>query len=53
MKDKEKPETDKAAEISSKGVETNPVEVADNVVLRKLLVSLSNLCTSIIFEITN
>ncbi|KAL8479906.1 hypothetical protein ACS0TY_026739 [Phlomoides rotata] len=32
-----KSEIDKAAEVSSKAVETNPVEVSDNVVLRKLL----------------
>ncbi|KAK4441358.1 hypothetical protein Salat_0470700 [Sesamum alatum] len=35
--DKEKPETDKATEISDKAVETKPVDVLDNAVLRKLL----------------
>lgn len=43
MKDNEKPEADKATEVSIKSVETNPVEVSDNVVMRKLLVSLNNL----------
>ncbi|KAI3461221.1 hypothetical protein Pfo_017884 [Paulownia fortunei] len=37
VKDKEKPKMDKATEISIKAVESNPVEVSDNVVLRKLL----------------
>ncbi|KAL2240020.1 UNVERIFIED_CONTAM: hypothetical protein Sindi_0643200 [Sesamum indicum] len=35
--DKEKTEADKAIEISDKAVETNPVDVLDNAVLRKLL----------------
>ncbi|XP_073146020.1 uncharacterized protein [Henckelia pumila] len=37
VKDEEKPVTDKAKEISDKSIETNPVEVSDNTVLRKLL----------------
>lgn len=51
--EKEKPESYKTAEVASKAVETNPVEVPDNAVLRKLLVSLSNLCTSIVFEMSD
>lgn len=43
---------DNATEVASEAVETNPAEVLDNAVLRKLLVSLSNLWTCIIFEIT-
>ncbi|KAL0460856.1 UNVERIFIED_CONTAM: hypothetical protein Slati_0712800 [Sesamum latifolium] len=35
--DKEKTEADKSIEISDKAVETNPVDVLDNAVLRKLL----------------
>ncbi|GFP97186.1 structural maintenance of chromosomes protein 3 [Phtheirospermum japonicum] len=37
VKDEEKPETDKATEVSVKSVETNPVDVPDNAVMRKLL----------------
>lgn len=37
VKDEETPETNKAIEISDKSIETNPVEVTDNTVLRKLL----------------
>ncbi|KAL8029533.1 hypothetical protein ABFX02_14G230700 [Erythranthe guttata] len=37
VKNYENVETDKAAEVSTEAVETNPVEAKDNVVLRKLL----------------
>ena len=39
MKEEEKGESVKAAELGDKAVKTNPVEVSDNAVLRKLLVS--------------
>ncbi|KAL6527890.1 hypothetical protein OROMI_029701 [Orobanche minor] len=37
VEEEEKPETCEATEVSTKAVETNPVEVSDNSVLRKLL----------------
>ncbi|XP_057782104.1 protein AIR2-like isoform X2 [Salvia miltiorrhiza] len=37
VKEKDKPEIDNTAEVASIAVETNPVEVSDNAVLRKLL----------------
>ena len=40
-------------EAATVAVETNPVEVSDNAVLRKLLVSFRNLCTSIVFEMSD
>lgn len=39
MKEEEKVESDNATEVVDEAVKTNSVEVSDNAVLRKLLVS--------------
>lgn len=51
VQENEEPKIDNTAEVANIAVETNPVEVSDNAVLRKLLVSFRTLCTSIVFEL--